>query len=156
MRIASRIGLVLAALVWGCSDSEDESAVAQSEHAIAISELMYHPVLEQSFDDHHEFIELHNHGDVAVDLGGFTLRGGVDFAHMAEPKAGLGDQLADGVDHMVGVNGAGCDLGQERLEDEVILFIEQLDMDILATSQSTGQAASDADTGKACTQDDDA
>src|SRR5262245_53650438 len=28
-----------------------------------LSELMYHPVLEDDFDDHHEFVELHNAGD---------------------------------------------------------------------------------------------
>lgn len=44
--------------------------------SIVINELYYHPVTE---DDDEEFIELHNRGSQAVDLGGWRLRGGITF-----------------------------------------------------------------------------
>jgi len=102
MRVALQIPVALATLVLGCSGSisddpstlpdggvvladgevvlADGGIVMQSDLAVAISEVMYHPVLEESFEDHHEFVELHNHGTAAVDLGGFALRGGVELS----------------------------------------------------------------------------
>lgn len=47
---------------------------------IQITEVMYHPVLEEDFVDHHEFVELHNPGAELVPLDGWTLEGGIDFA----------------------------------------------------------------------------
>jgi hypothetical protein len=44
-----------------------------------ITEIMYHPVLEQAFDDHHEFIEIHNPGTEPVQLDDWSLSGGVTF-----------------------------------------------------------------------------
>lgn len=40
---------------------------------IRISEVMYHPVLEDDYVEHHEFVELVNTGDGAVDLGGWRM-----------------------------------------------------------------------------------
>lgn len=47
---------------------------------VHITEIMYHPVLEQDFLDHHEFVELHNPGTDPVSLDGWTLANGIDFA----------------------------------------------------------------------------
>lgn len=44
-----------------------------------ISEIMYHPVLVEDFDDWHEFIELHNPNDSAQSLDGWSLTGGIRY-----------------------------------------------------------------------------
>ena len=46
---------------------------------LRISEIMYHPVLEEDYEDWHEFIELHNPHDQAVSLDGWSLAGGVTY-----------------------------------------------------------------------------
>ncbi len=46
---------------------------------LCISEIMYHPVQENSLRDVHEFIEIYNRGDKDIDLGGMKLRGGADY-----------------------------------------------------------------------------
>jgi hypothetical protein len=63
---------------------------------VVISEIHYHPVEEAAFDnvsnyapvldlgdDVHEFVEIQNSGPSAVDLGGWTLSGAVDFTFPA-------------------------------------------------------------------------
>ncbi|MBI4604505.1 MAG: lamin tail domain-containing protein [Planctomycetes bacterium] len=47
---------------------------------VFLSEVHYHPVLEQALEDEHEFIEIHNAGAEAVALRGWRLAGGIDFA----------------------------------------------------------------------------
>ncbi len=89
--MTTRALLALAAAivgVTGCpSDHEHDGAQVQ------ITEIMYHPVLEDGPLDEHEFIELQNTGTRAVDLGGFRLSGGVRFTFAAgtrmEPGAFL-------------------------------------------------------------------
>jgi hypothetical protein len=59
----------------------DGSVEAPGPARVVISELMYHPVLENDAEDGHEFIELHNlsDGPAKVSLAGWTLRlGGHD------------------------------------------------------------------------------
>ncbi len=68
--------LLVALLLVGCG--EDSKPAAQPT-TLAISELMYHPVGEGESDEH-EFLEIENYGDKAVDLGGHRLSGGVRFA----------------------------------------------------------------------------
>ena len=46
---------------------------------VYISEVMYHPVLEEALDDPHEFVEIHNRGAEPVDLTGWRIAGGIDF-----------------------------------------------------------------------------
>ena len=48
--------------------------------ALRISEIMYHPVEENDYYDRHEFIEIANAGNAAVNLAGWRLMGGIDFA----------------------------------------------------------------------------
>lgn len=43
---------------------------------VVINEIMYHPITEDSMD---EYIELHNAGTTAADLGGWRVRGGISF-----------------------------------------------------------------------------
>jgi hypothetical protein len=57
---------------------------------VLISELMYHPVDEQSPQEHHEFVELQNRGETSVDLGGWRLADGIRYTFPA------GTQLAPG------------------------------------------------------------
>jgi hypothetical protein len=47
---------------------------------VLITEIMYHPVLEEDYVDNHEFVEIHNPGSVAIALDGWRLEGtGTDF-----------------------------------------------------------------------------
>ncbi len=51
---------------------------------------MYHPVLEQSFEDNHEFVELYNAEDEDVDLSGWTLDDGIKFTFPEETTISAG------------------------------------------------------------------
>jgi len=46
---------------------------------VVFSEIMYHPVDEADYVDNHEFIELYNRTDAAVDLSGWQLIGGIQY-----------------------------------------------------------------------------
>jgi len=59
---------------------------------IRISEIMYHPVLEEDYEDRHEFLEIANAGDSPVDLTGWRIVGGIDFTFPARSIA-PGDYL---------------------------------------------------------------
>jgi hypothetical protein len=48
--------------------------------AVVISEVMYHPVSEDAAEDNHEFIEIYNRSESAVDLTNWKLTGDVSFA----------------------------------------------------------------------------
>src|SRR5437667_1439878 len=65
-------------------------ALALGQPRIAISEIMYHPVERPAFKadgspvldlskDIHEFVELHNPGTTAVNLGGWRFSGGISY-----------------------------------------------------------------------------
>lgn len=58
-----------------------------------ITEIMYHPVLEQAFDDHHEFIEIHNPGLEPVQLDDWSLDGGVSFTFPSGTSIDAGGYL---------------------------------------------------------------
>lgn len=59
----------------GSSDTGSDPEPA----TILITEIMYHPVLEEAFDDHHEFVELYNPGEAPIAVDGWKLRGGIDY-----------------------------------------------------------------------------
>jgi hypothetical protein len=61
---------------------------------VVISELMYHPVLENDDVENHEFIELHNRSTSAVSLAGWTLSGEVSFQFPAGASIGPHAYLA--------------------------------------------------------------
>ncbi|MCO4772571.1 MAG: CotH kinase family protein [Deltaproteobacteria bacterium] len=46
---------------------------------VLITEVMYHPVKEEAFEDEHEFIELHNAGDADAQLEGWSFDQGIDY-----------------------------------------------------------------------------
>ena len=46
---------------------------------LVISEIMYHPVDENAPQDNHEFLEIHNPAEVAVDLSGWKITGDAAF-----------------------------------------------------------------------------
>jgi hypothetical protein len=59
---------------------------------VLLSEIMYHPVLENDFEDHHEFLEIHNAEAVAVDLSGWSVAG-VRFTFPPGSVLGAGGRL---------------------------------------------------------------
>jgi len=58
-------------------DDDDDSTAASSP--LVISEIMYHPVLEDGFEDLHEFVELYNREDKARPLRGWKFSKGIEF-----------------------------------------------------------------------------
>jgi hypothetical protein len=80
-----RAALLLAALVQvGCTEGRPQ---------VVISEIMYHPVQEQSPQEDHEFIEIHNRGSGPAALGGWQLAGGVRFTFPAGTSLPAGGYL---------------------------------------------------------------
>ncbi len=60
---------------------------------IAISEIMYNPVLSNADSNDHEFLELHNAGTAGIDLGGWKLSGEIQFTFAAGTVVGPGQFL---------------------------------------------------------------
>ncbi|WP_428262136.1 CotH kinase family protein [Haliangium sp.] len=60
---------------------------------VLVSEIMYHPVLEQDFVERHEFIELHNPSAEDVPLDGWTLTGGIDYAFPTDAVLAAGGYI---------------------------------------------------------------
>ncbi len=56
---------------------------------VLLSEIMYHPVLENSLVDDHEFIELHNRSAAAVSLAGWRILAG-KMSYAFPPAANIG------------------------------------------------------------------
>src|SRR5262249_34580657 len=50
---------------------------------VVISEIMYHPVDEDTAVDNHEFIEIYNRASSEVDLGGWRIAGGPSYTFPA-------------------------------------------------------------------------
>ena len=46
---------------------------------IFVSEILYHPVLEEWYEDIHEFVEIHNAEAEPVSLAGWRIAGGIDY-----------------------------------------------------------------------------
>jgi hypothetical protein len=63
------------------------------EGPLAISEIMYHPVLEEDFVDRHELVEIHNPTEAAVSLDGWTIEGGIAYAFPAGAELAAGAYL---------------------------------------------------------------
>ena len=53
-----------------------QANAAPFQHAVVINEIMYNPI---SLDDNDEYVELHNHGDKAVDLSNWEFNDGITF-----------------------------------------------------------------------------
>jgi spore coat protein CotH len=79
----------------GTGGSSVPDPPAPARPAVAISEIMYHPVLENDLVEAHEFIELHNAAEFGADLAGWKLRiGGHDaFTFAADTSLGAGAYL---------------------------------------------------------------
>lgn len=74
--------------IGGVSDPPDPpgdgpDAGAPDPGALFLSEIMYHPVLEDAFEDWHEFVEIHNPQARDVPLEGWALGGDIDYAFPA-------------------------------------------------------------------------
>jgi len=70
--------------------------------ALRITEIMYHPVLEENYDDRHEFVEIHNPGTAAVSLEGWRLNGtGYDFPAGTQLDAGAFVVIAKDPDALI-------------------------------------------------------
>jgi len=46
---------------------------------VVFNEIMYHPVREDAFTDRHEFLELYNTTDAALELSGWAITEGIEF-----------------------------------------------------------------------------
>lgn len=60
---------------------------------LLISEIHYHPVLEEALVEHHEYVELHNGESTALELEGYRLGGGIDFVFPAGASIPPGGQV---------------------------------------------------------------
>jgi len=65
--------------------------------AVRITEVMYNPVLEVDYEDHHEFVELHNAGTEAADLAGWSFDKGITWT-FPERRLEPGETLVVAVD----------------------------------------------------------
>lgn len=63
------------------------------EGPVAISEIMYHPVLEEDFVDWHEFVEIHNPTSDTVSLAGWKLEGGIAYVFPDDAEIAAGAYL---------------------------------------------------------------
>lgn len=68
-------------------------AVPRPLPSVHISEIHYHAVLEESYEDRREFIEIHNSGTEPVALAGWRITGGIDFTFAAETTIAPGAYL---------------------------------------------------------------
>lgn len=73
----------------GTSTVQDPGALG----AMRISEIMYHPVLEDGEVERHEFVELHNPSERDISLSGATLGGGIQFRFPEGSSIGSGSYL---------------------------------------------------------------
>ena len=60
---------------------------------VLINEIMYHPVKEDDYVDNHEFVEIINDSGGTVDLGGWIIAGGIEFAFAANTILNAGEYL---------------------------------------------------------------
>jgi hypothetical protein len=93
---ARSTGLLALLLAWlpGCGDDDDKpQAPGLKAGQVLFSELMYHPVDEGNPQEVHEFIEIHNPGNLGVDLSGTRVGGGVRFTFPAGTTLGPGQYL---------------------------------------------------------------
>ena len=80
----------------------------------------------------------------------------VDMVDLAPAEVRLGDDVADRVDDVGRADAPRRHLGQERLEDEIVLLRKKLDMHVPARAEHPGQMLGGVDAGKAAAEDDDA
>ncbi len=81
-----------------------------SRPPVKISEIHYHPLLEASFNEFHEFVEIVNTGEAAVPLGGWRLVGGIRYTFPdVELEAGGRLVIAYDRDALLSVEGYSLD-----------------------------------------------
>lgn len=76
-------GAALPFALGACAGEGGEDPRSSVPTPLCISEILYHPVLEDSYEELHEFVEIHNPTDAAVSLAGYTLGGGTEAAFPA-------------------------------------------------------------------------
>ncbi|WP_053333150.1 CotH kinase family protein [Haliangium ochraceum] len=74
----------------GSGDGDGGVVTGPPPPQIFLSEIMYHPILEDDFIDRHEFIEIYNPNDEAVSLAGWSLGGGIDYTFPAGAEIAAG------------------------------------------------------------------
>ncbi len=74
----------------GAPPTRDAANELPVETGVVINEIMYHPI---DGDRDREFLELFNRGEVAIDLTGWELTNGVDFAFADGQMIGPGEYL---------------------------------------------------------------
>ncbi len=81
-------GLGLGALACASADPH-----LGDDAPVAISEIMYHPVLENAPQDDHEFVELHNRARRSLSLAGWRLAGGISYLFSSTASLAPGQYL---------------------------------------------------------------
>ncbi len=71
-------GAALFLALGACAGKGGDEQGSSTPTPLCISEILYHPVLEESYEETHEFVEVHNPTDAPVSLAGYTLAGGID------------------------------------------------------------------------------
>jgi hypothetical protein len=86
MRLRASTGVLVLGLgpLMACSEGRPQ---------VVISEIMYHPVDEQSPQEDHEFVEIHNRGTGEAALAGWQLSGGVRYTFPARTTLPAGGYL---------------------------------------------------------------
>lgn len=85
------LALLLLGTVLAACDTGGGLAVAKKR--VVVSEIMYNPVGEESYDDRHEFFELHNTTNAAISLAGWSVAGSVELAFPAGTSIAGGGYL---------------------------------------------------------------
>jgi hypothetical protein len=76
-------GAALPFALGACAGEGGEDPRSSVPTPLCISEILYHPVLEDSYEELHEFVEIHNPTAAAVSLAGYTLGAGTEAAFPA-------------------------------------------------------------------------
>lgn len=77
------MGAALPLALGACAGEGGGDPSSSVPTPLCISEILYHPVLEDSYEETHEFIEIHNPTDASVSLAGYALGGGTEAAFPA-------------------------------------------------------------------------
>ena len=103
----------------GAGAAETCPPVPPARPRVYISEVMYHPVLEESLEDEHEFVEIHSEETSPVDLSGWKLGGGLRYEFRPGTFIAPGQYLAvaRNMQQLLAVPGYGLDENSELLGD---------------------------------------
>ena len=83
------------------------------------------------------------------------LRREVDLLHLADVHVRSRQEMRERAHHVGEPDAAGHDLGEHRLEDEVVLAIDERDLDVLVLAEQLLERLRGVDAAEAAAEDDD-